>query len=362
VRSLRTSVAGVFAAAVLAGAAVPPPTPAAGSPTFGAGLSQCHWSNGQLFGDLFAWVTDGVANTEYSYSIWSDFAQTWVPQGRLGTTNAQGFLSRLLVPNLTEQSLPWRMQAWAPGSFLPETTVRWTCLPKDADPTPPDVVLNSPANGATFARDSLVTVHYVCSDPGAGASGIAACTAPLADGALLDTSRLGPQEFTVEARDRADNRRAVTHLYTVVPAEPPPARPAPEPLPSPAPMPAVTAPGRAPSPFRIVVLCDFETGPLRHGWVRVERLRLTRVPPGVTVSIACRGGGCRKRTARFPGKPRMELARRLRRLRPPTAIEIRVTRPGAIGYVLRLHVQRRGDTRSGTMCLPPGTGRPRSHC
>lgn len=362
-RRRRAAITGVIAA--LATIALNAPAPAVAAPTFGAALSECHWSNGHLLGNLFAWITGGQPQTEYDYSIWSDFAKVWVPQGSLGTTDSQGFLSRLLVSDLPEQSLPWLMQASGGGTILPDVTVTWTCIPQQADPTPPTITLDSPTDGATFTRDAIAMVHYSCADPGAGASGIATCSGPVGDGALLDTSRLGPQQFTVQATDLAGNQTRVTHQYTVVPAPTPappvqPVQPQPTPTVALTPAPTVASVG-PPPPLRITISYDFKTHSLGSSWVRVDRLLLSRVPLGATVTLMCRGG-CPKRTQQLRGTPRMDLTRRLGRLRPPATIEIRVTQQGAIGYVLRLHVPPRGDIRSAILCLPLGSNLPRSRC
>jgi hypothetical protein len=87
------------------------------------------------------------------------------------------------------------------------------CLVPDA--TPPTIDLRAPADGATFVLGRPVEVDYSCADEDGG-SGLASCTGTPADGALLDTSRVGPVSATVTAVDNAGNQAAVTHTAAVV--------------------------------------------------------------------------------------------------------------------------------------------------
>jgi Ca2+-binding RTX toxin-like protein len=64
--------------------------------------------------------------------------------------------------------------------------------------------------------DQVVPADYECEDE-PGGSGLASCVGPVADGALIDTSTVGPVAFTVTATDNAGNEAEVTHTYTVVP-------------------------------------------------------------------------------------------------------------------------------------------------
>jgi len=52
---------------------------------------------------------------------------------------------------------------------------------------------------------------YACTD-----EALATCVGDVADGALIDTSALGPHSFTVNATDAAGNPSTVTHTYMVV--------------------------------------------------------------------------------------------------------------------------------------------------
>ena len=59
-----------------------------------------------------------------------------------------------------------------------------------------------------------LVVDFSCDD--SGGSGLASCVGSLPDGALLDTSKLGPASVTVTALDNAGNQTVVTNTVTVV--------------------------------------------------------------------------------------------------------------------------------------------------
>jgi len=80
------------------------------------------------------------------------------------------------------------------------------------DKRSPDVTISVPTNAA-YAFGQLLTAGYTCTD---GASGIASCTGPVASGAYIDTSSLGPKTFTVNARDNVGNASSLSVEYTVV--------------------------------------------------------------------------------------------------------------------------------------------------
>jgi hypothetical protein len=65
-----------------------------------------------------------------------------------------------------------------------------------------------------YLQGQAVTADYACADEGGG-SGLASCTAPVADGAALDTSVLGKRPFTVTATDNAGNTRSVDREFKV---------------------------------------------------------------------------------------------------------------------------------------------------
>lgn len=99
-----------------------------------------------------------------------------------------------------------------PGLYRITLTGTTTCVPPDT--TPPTVDLRSPVDGAQVPRGAEVVVDFSCSDE--GSSGLDSCVGTTADGALLDTSSLGPVPVTVTATDAAGNVTVVTHTVTVV--------------------------------------------------------------------------------------------------------------------------------------------------
>lgn len=83
----------------------------------------------------------------------------------------------------------------------------------------PTVDIVFPASGAVVARNSVVAADFSCADE-PGGSGIESCEGTVADGAPLDTSPTGVQEFTVTATDAAGNTTTETRSYRVVKARP----------------------------------------------------------------------------------------------------------------------------------------------
>jgi subtilisin-like proprotein convertase family protein len=90
-----------------------------------------------------------------------------------------------------------------------EVTITVTDIADTGDPT---VTITSPTAGR-YLQGAAVTAAYACTDT---ASGVAACTGTVADGAPIDTSRPGTHSFRVTARDRAGNDHTATVAYTVV--------------------------------------------------------------------------------------------------------------------------------------------------
>jgi len=83
------------------------------------------------------------------------------------------------------------------------------------DGTAPAITIASPADGASYLLGSTLLADYSCEDE-PGGSGLASCIGPVADGASLDTSTVGPRSFTVTAADEAGNAASLTHDYAIV--------------------------------------------------------------------------------------------------------------------------------------------------
>ena len=97
----------------------------------------------------------------------------------------------------------------------------------------------------------------------------------------------------------------------------------------------------------------------RHTVVR--RIGVEEVPAGAAVSVLCRGQGCDFRSRRIV----VRRARDVRlsryfsrdRLRPGTQVDVRITRRGAVGKLVRYTMLRARLPRRSVACLTPGSGR-----
>ena len=76
------------------------------------------------------------------------------------------------------------------------------------------MTVTTPTEGATYDHDGLIQADCTCTDE-AGGSGLASCTADVADGALIDTSTVGANTFNVTATDNDGNTATVTRNYTI---------------------------------------------------------------------------------------------------------------------------------------------------
>lgn len=105
---------------------------------------------------------------------------------------------------------------------------------------------------------------------------------------------------------------------------------------------------------------------LKGRYTRFTRMTARQVPRRARVELRCSGGkrrGCPKALRRERAKVRHSRAsftRKLRRvhLRAGARLEIRITRSGAIGKVLRFKIRKRSLPVSSTLCMPPGAKRP----
>ncbi len=88
------------------------------------------------------------------------------------------------------------------------------------------------------------------------------------------------------------------------------------------------------------------------------------VRKGMTVQLRCRGGGCplAKKTRKIKRRSRLLNLHPLlagAALRPGAVVELRITRPGSIGKVVRYLVRTGAVPSSRALCLRPGSRRPR---
>jgi hypothetical protein len=121
--------------------------------------------------------------------------------------------------------------------------------------------------------------------------------------------------------------------------------------------------GRA-EPFELV------TNGVPNAWVtqgattRNLALGVRDVRKRMTVQLRCRGGGCpfAKKTMRIKRRKRLLNLHPLlagAALRPGAVLELRITKPQAIGKVVRYSVRSGAVPRSRALCLPPGKRKPR---
>lgn len=78
----------------------------------------------------------------------------------------------------------------------------------------PTIAITSPANGAVFNQDQVVKAAYSCTP--AGGTAVKSCEGPVANGAAIDTSTLGPHGFEVEAEDEDGGMATKEVTYMVV--------------------------------------------------------------------------------------------------------------------------------------------------
>ena len=104
---------------------------------------------------------------------------------------------------------------------------------------------------------------------------------------------------------------------------------------------------------------------VRGGRTRFTRLTVRRVPRGARVELRCAGGtrrGCTKALRRTRASVRRGSASFTRKLRPArlrsgARLEVRVTRAGVIGKVVRIRIRARSLPLTSTLCLLPGRTR-----
>lgn len=152
-----------------------------------------------------------LAISSYNWDPWSTIDPIFASGGVAGPTVTGGALPFVAWGN--------DQDTLAGGPYTIALTGTRSCV----DTTAPTVDLRTPPNGAEYARDEPVVADYECADE-PGGSGLASCTGPVADGAAIDTSTLGPHSFAVTAVDQRGNTTTVTHSYTVLDATDPTVR------------------------------------------------------------------------------------------------------------------------------------------
>ena len=83
----------------------------------------------------------------------------------------------------------------------------------------PSVSIGSPVNGATYRQGQVVDAAFSCADAADG-PGVRSCTGTVANGARINTARLGTHTVTVTATDDAGQSATRTATYHVVAVKP----------------------------------------------------------------------------------------------------------------------------------------------
>lgn len=78
----------------------------------------------------------------------------------------------------------------------------------------PQIAIRSPLDGSLVVKGATLTADYSCADP--GGPGLATCSGPVADGAAIATSEVGPHPFSVTASDTAGAEQTRTAHYRVL--------------------------------------------------------------------------------------------------------------------------------------------------
>jgi hypothetical protein len=103
------------------------------------------------------------------------------------------------------------------------------------------------------------------------------------------------------------------------------------------------------------------------GRTTIVRLLVRNVEAGARVELRCLGRRCPFSRERA-GRPRRGTVNALAALGADTVLragqtlEVRITRTGSIGKVVRYRMRARRRPASSTLCLPLGATRPQSRC
>jgi Domain of unknown function DUF11 len=86
----------------------------------------------------------------------------------------------------------------------------------------PSVTITTPANGASYAQGQVVKASYTCAEGAFGPglqTGTAGCSGPVANGAAIDTTTVGPHSFAVTAAstDLQSTSQTVSYNVAAVP-------------------------------------------------------------------------------------------------------------------------------------------------
>ena len=98
----------------------------------------------------------------------------------------------------------------------------------------------------------------------------------------------------------------------------------------------------------------------------LRRLVVNEVPAGATVTVTCKGRGCPFKSRTFAasrtGTATATKTFARKRLRPGVVLEVRITKPGAIGRVLTYKLVRGKVPKALIQCLAVGATKPAKSC
>jgi hypothetical protein len=103
--------------------------------------------------------------------------------------------------------------------------------------------------------------------------------------------------------------------------------------------------------------------PSQGCWTTVLKLGVTKLPSGATVTLRCRGGGCRFRSHVFkPHRAELALTHLFARtkLRSKATMTLQVTVRQQVGFVVVFTVRRKAVPTAKPLCLEPGAGKPQA--
>jgi hypothetical protein len=142
--------------------------------------------------------------------------------------------------------------------------------------------------------------------------------------------------------------------------EPPPPPPPPPPAENPPPAPPSAQPPPPPraQPARVGATVSFRSSNRGRSTV-FSRLVVRNIPGGATVVVRCRGKSCPvRRFVKRRAVGTLSLRQFVgKRLRPGTALDIRVTKSGLIGLVKDITIRAGRSPSVRTLCLPVGRSR-----
>ena len=103
--------------------------------------------------------------------------------------------------------------------------------------------------------------------------------------------------------------------------------------------------------------------------IKLERMRLTRMPAGAEAELRCKGKRCPiRRTRIFTPRKRgaIDVVKPLdidqRRFRAGQRLDLRIAAPGHVGQVLRFNLERGEEPKALQRCMPIGAASIRRSC